>query len=84
MKLDSAFGLWFQKFLCEMLGRAGGNSSDFSNMCLAFVQCVEGKPILEFNRTRLLRSGLVGFCLHGSLSHHYYHVCEVRTQTSFS
>jgi protein Mpv17 len=39
-------------------------------------QCVEGKPVLEFSRVRLLRSGLVGFCLHGSLSHHYYHVCE--------
>lgn len=40
-------------------------------------QCVEGKPVLEFDRSRLLRSGLVGFCLHGMLSHHYYHVCEV-------
>jgi len=39
-------------------------------------QCVEGKPFLEFSRVRLLRSGLVGFCLHGSLSHHYYHICE--------
>lgn len=39
-------------------------------------QCVEGKPVLEFSRVRLLRSGLVGFCLHGSLSHYYYHVCE--------
>ena len=43
------------------------------------IQCVEGKPVLEFSRVRLLRSGLVGFCLHGSLSHHYYHVCEVCT-----
>jgi hypothetical protein len=40
-------------------------------------QCMEGKPILEFSRVRLLRSGLVGFCLHGSLSHYYYYVCEV-------
>ncbi|CAM6017129.1 unnamed protein product [Sphagnum balticum] len=39
-------------------------------------QCVEGKPVLEFSRVRLLRSGLVGFCLHGSLSHYYYYVCE--------
>ncbi|CAM6067730.1 unnamed protein product [Sphagnum tenellum] len=39
-------------------------------------QCMEGKPVLEFNRVRLLRSGLVGFCLHGSLSHYYYYVCE--------
>ncbi|KAL2620548.1 hypothetical protein R1flu_000753 [Riccia fluitans] len=39
-------------------------------------QCVEGKGPLEFNRTRMLRSGLVGFGLHGSLSHFYYHFCE--------
>lgn len=39
-------------------------------------QCYEGKPILDFNRKRMIRSGLVGFCLHGSLSHFYYHVCE--------
>ncbi|XP_002978201.2 uncharacterized protein LOC9653217 [Selaginella moellendorffii] len=39
-------------------------------------QCYEGKPVLDFSRTRMLRSGLVGFCLHGSLSHYYYHVCE--------
>lgn len=40
-------------------------------------QCVEGKPALEFNRPRMLRSGLVGFCLHGSMSHFYYQFCEV-------
>ncbi|KAH7277056.1 hypothetical protein KP509_39G032200 [Ceratopteris richardii] len=28
----------------------------------------------------MIRSGLVGFCLHGSLSHFYYHVCEVHFQ----
>eukprot|EP00252_Welwitschia_mirabilis_P021795 TRINITY_DN569_c0_g1_i1.p1 TRINITY_DN569_c0_g1~~TRINITY_DN569_c0_g1_i1.p1 ORF type:complete len:364 (-),score=69.17 TRINITY_DN569_c0_g1_i1:428-1519(-) len=39
-------------------------------------QCFEGKPIFEFNRQRVFRSGLVGFCLHGSLSHYYYHLCE--------
>eukprot|EP00246_Nothoceros_aenigmaticus_P014997 TRINITY_DN59_c0_g1_i1.p1 TRINITY_DN59_c0_g1~~TRINITY_DN59_c0_g1_i1.p1 ORF type:complete len:471 (-),score=50.38 TRINITY_DN59_c0_g1_i1:514-1926(-) len=39
-------------------------------------QCNEGKPIFEFDRTRMLRSGLVGFTLHGSLSHFYYHICE--------
>ncbi|KAG6541427.1 hypothetical protein Mapa_017205 [Marchantia paleacea] len=39
-------------------------------------QCCEGKGPLEFNRTRMLRSGLVGFGLHGSLSHFYYHFCE--------
>ncbi|TQD78829.1 hypothetical protein C1H46_035609 [Malus baccata] len=39
-------------------------------------QCFEGKPLLEFDRTRMLRSGLVGFTLHGSLSHYYYHLCE--------
>eukprot|EP00850_Spirogloea_muscicola_P006605 SM000031S11614 [mRNA] locus=s31:752353:754351:+ [translate_table: standard] len=40
-------------------------------------QCVEGRPLLAFDRVRMLRSGLVGFCLHGSLSHFYYHFCEV-------
>ncbi|XP_009378494.2 uncharacterized protein LOC103966976 isoform X2 [Pyrus x bretschneideri] len=39
-------------------------------------QCFEGKPLLEFDRTRMLRSGLVGFTLHGSLSHYYYQLCE--------
>ncbi|KAJ7981421.1 Peroxisomal membrane (Mpv17/PMP22) family protein [Quillaja saponaria] len=39
-------------------------------------QCVEGKPLFEFDRTRLFRSGLVGFTLHGSLSHYYYQFCE--------
>ncbi|KVH96587.1 Mpv17/PMP22 [Cynara cardunculus var. scolymus] len=40
------------------------------------LQCVEGKPLFEFDRTRLFRSGLVGFALHGSLSHFYYQFCE--------
>ncbi|XP_071730165.1 protein SYM1-like [Rutidosis leptorrhynchoides] len=39
-------------------------------------QCCEGKPLLEFDRTRMFRSGLVGFALHGSLSHYYYYICE--------
>ncbi|CAN1844234.1 Peroxisomal membrane protein 2 [Linum perenne] len=39
-------------------------------------QCVEGKPLFEFDRTRMFRSGLVGFTLHGSLSHYYYQYCE--------
>ncbi|XP_050218862.1 uncharacterized protein LOC126669441 isoform X2 [Mercurialis annua] len=39
-------------------------------------QCCEGKPLFEFDRTRMLRSGLVGFTLHGSLSHYYYQFCE--------
>ncbi|KAE9599850.1 hypothetical protein Lal_00045367 [Lupinus albus] len=39
-------------------------------------QCYEGKPLFEFDRTRLFRSGLVGFTLHGSLSHYYYQFCE--------
>ncbi|KAL3681366.1 hypothetical protein R1sor_024322 [Riccia sorocarpa] len=39
-------------------------------------QCCEGKGLSKFNRTRMLRSGLVGFSLHGSLSHFYYHFCE--------
>ncbi|KAM7503497.1 hypothetical protein LguiB_002401 [Lonicera macranthoides] len=40
-------------------------------------QCYEGKPLFEFDRNRLLRSGLVGFSLHGSLSHYYYQFCEI-------
>ncbi|CAI9088563.1 OLC1v1022915C3 [Oldenlandia corymbosa var. corymbosa] len=39
-------------------------------------QCYEGKPIFGFDRARMLRSGLVGFTLHGSLSHYYYQFCE--------
>ncbi|KAJ0883589.1 hypothetical protein HanPSC8_Chr10g0423341 [Helianthus annuus] len=39
-------------------------------------QCYEGKPLFEFDRSRLFRSGLVGFTLHGSLSHYYYQLCE--------
>ncbi|XP_073222181.1 uncharacterized protein [Cicer arietinum] len=39
-------------------------------------QCYGGKPIFEFDRARLFRSGLVGFTLHGSLSHYYYQLCE--------
>ena len=39
-------------------------------------QCFEGKPIFEFDRARMFRSGLVGFTLHGSLSHYYYQFCE--------
>ncbi|XP_059663136.1 uncharacterized protein LOC132308879 [Cornus florida] len=39
-------------------------------------QCYEGKPLFEFDRTRMFRSGLVGFLLHGSLSHYYYQICE--------
>ncbi|KAF8370176.1 hypothetical protein HHK36_003738 [Tetracentron sinense] len=38
--------------------------------------CVEGKPLFEFDRARMFRSGLVGFSLHGSLSHYYYQFCE--------
>lgn len=33
--------------------------------------------MFEFDRTRLFRSGLAGFTLHGSLSHYYYQLCEV-------
>ncbi|OMP04630.1 Mpv17/PMP22 [Corchorus olitorius] len=39
-------------------------------------QCFEGKPLFEFDRSRMFRSGLVGFLLHGSLSHYYYQFCE--------
>ncbi|KAK7244363.1 hypothetical protein RIF29_39184 [Crotalaria pallida] len=39
-------------------------------------QCFEGRPIFEFDRARMFRSGLTGFALHGSLSHYYYQFCE--------
>ncbi|XP_042950814.1 uncharacterized protein LOC122282835 isoform X2 [Carya illinoinensis] len=39
-------------------------------------QCYGGKPLFEFDRARMFRSGLVGFTLHGSLSHYYYQFCE--------
>ncbi|RWR90719.1 Peroxisomal membrane protein 2 [Cinnamomum micranthum f. kanehirae] len=39
-------------------------------------QCYEGKPLFEFDRSRMFRSGIVGFSLHGSLSHYYYQLCE--------
>ncbi|KAF7012527.1 hypothetical protein CFC21_026709 [Triticum aestivum] len=39
-------------------------------------QCYEGKPIFEFDRARMFRSGLIGFALQGSLSHYYYNFCE--------
>ncbi|XP_027062191.1 protein SYM1-like [Coffea arabica] len=39
-------------------------------------QCYEGKPLFKFDRQRIFRSGLVGFTLHGSLSHYYYQFCE--------
>ncbi|XP_039006738.1 uncharacterized protein LOC120134375 isoform X2 [Hibiscus syriacus] len=39
-------------------------------------QCYEGKPLFDFDLTRMFRSGLVGFTLHGSLSHYYYQFCE--------
>ncbi|KAM7498741.1 hypothetical protein LguiA_023155 [Lonicera macranthoides] len=39
-------------------------------------QCYEGKPLFEFDRSRMFRSGLAGFTLHGSLSHYYYQFCE--------
>lgn len=41
------------------------------------LQCYEGKPLFEYDRARMLRSGIVGFTLHGSLSHYYYQFCEV-------
>ncbi|KAG0477216.1 hypothetical protein HPP92_014057 [Vanilla planifolia] len=34
------------------------------------------QPLFEFDRVRMLRSGLTGFALHGSLSHYYYEICE--------
>ncbi|KAL6955217.1 hypothetical protein U1Q18_046478, partial [Sarracenia purpurea var. burkii] len=39
-------------------------------------QCYDGKPLFEFDRSRMFRSGIVGFLLHGSLSHYYYQFCE--------
>ncbi|KQK02710.2 hypothetical protein BRADI_2g03206v3 [Brachypodium distachyon] len=48
-------------------------------------KCYEVKPNFQFDRTRMFRSGLVGFTLHGSLSHYYYHFCEVAfDQTTWS
>jgi protein Mpv17 len=46
-------------------------------MSVLLLQCYEGKPLLDISRERIFRSGLVGFCLHGSLSHFYYYLCEV-------
>ena len=40
-------------------------------------QCYEGKPLFEFDRSHMFRSGIVGFSLHGSLSRYYYQLCEV-------
>lgn len=39
-------------------------------------QCSEGKPLFDFDLTRMFRSGLTGFTLQGSLSHYYYQFCE--------
>ncbi|KAJ8638603.1 hypothetical protein MRB53_012870 [Persea americana] len=39
--------------------------------------CYEGKPQFEFDRSRMFRSGIVGYSLHGSLSYYYYQLCEV-------
>lgn len=47
------------------------------------LQCYEGKPLFEFDRARMFRSGLVGFTLHGSLSHYYYQFCEVIISFTF-
>lgn len=46
-------------------------------------QCNEGKPLFEFDQLRMLRSGFVGFTLHGSLSHYCYQLCEVMILSSF-
>ena len=65
---------WLTK-MCAYLGHIVFiNTSATSNQIL---QCYEGKPLFEFDRTRLFRSGLAGFALHGSLSHYYYQLCEV-------
>jgi hypothetical protein len=53
----------------------------FLLLLLLLLQCYEGKPIFDFDRARMFRSGLVGFTLHGSLSHYYYHICEVTIVT---
>jgi len=47
------------------------------NLYSLILQCYEGKPLFDFDRARMFRSGLVGFTLHGSLSHYYYQFCEV-------
>ncbi|KAL5547981.1 hypothetical protein UlMin_003212 [Ulmus minor] len=41
-------------------------------------QCFEGKPLFEFDRARMFKSGLVGFTLHGSLSHYYWWVVPAK------
>lgn len=55
----------------------------FFNLYPWILQCFEGKPLFEFDRIRMFRSGLVGFTLHGSLSHYYYQFCEVNIMFFF-
>lgn len=49
----------------------------FFTFFLLNLQCYEGKLLFDFDLKRMFRSGLVGFTLHGSLSHYYYQFCEV-------
>lgn len=60
----------------SLLSPVAMNLNRFDNICDLSVQCYEGKPLFEIDRARTLRSGLVGFTLHGSLSHFYYQFCE--------
>lgn len=66
-------------FFLSLLGRVReGSVSYWLNLFIVLnMQCYEGKPIFDFDRTRMFRSGLTGFTLHGSLSHYYYQLCEV-------
>jgi len=41
-------------------------------------QVYEGRPLLGFDRARVLRSAIVGLFMHGPLSHYYYQFWETR------
>lgn len=39
-------------------------------------QTYEGRRLKDYDRARILRSGITGFVLHGPLSHFYYELTE--------
>ncbi|XBI27274.1 hypothetical protein VPH35_051765 [Triticum aestivum] len=49
---------------------------DLAKMIISGVVYSLGAWIAQFDRTRMFWSGLVGFTLHGSLLHYYYHFYE--------
>ncbi|KAK4386050.1 hypothetical protein Sango_2475600 [Sesamum angolense] len=67
---------WHGWTLYEVLRYAPEHNWNAYEEALKTHPCYEGKPLFEFDRTRMFRSGLVGFTLHGSLSHYYYQFCE--------